>query len=364
MTGERETRPGAGRWMRFLHATREKRSGRVFFILGLYALGQWTWPFTRWLRELLVSGMDSWHRDVELSESVNLEGVRDLAGRAAFYFSYNWWTILGSVVVLTLCLFGVRFLTGVRGRASLVELGLRGRVPSAWKWICILALLPTVVWIGYVLLTTEPEFMRRPFTWKAYFFPYSAEGPGSLLWLMDPNHSCRPVWWLRSGVYVLTTTVLLYGFAWLQLRRSGIGFAVSALLLVGVNVLYLLVSYRGLYFGMTDAPGEVITAALIALATVAVHIPLCGWIVERWGGRVWPIAIAALAPQLPRLVVDVHYVRASITSGFDSPAVAILVYSLWISAALCLLALLTLLGPRLGLPSLREPAETENSGSA
>ena len=361
MTGSEEEPPVENRWRKLVRTARETRRGRFLFILGLCLFGTWMWTLVIWGRDLLLSGSVSWEPARPFSESFNLGGLHGRVGKLASGVPYEWWAILCSVLVLLLCFLGARFLDGTHGRATWGSLGLRGRVSRHWKWIACLVLLPGVVRIAYVYLGTEPAWSYPPFSWKVYLFPYSEIDDGMTRWWSQDEGSSRPAWLLRSMLGAIAYAVLLYGFTWPRLRRIGISFVGSAVLLVVTERAVHVILYYVPQLETLSSSWDVAGGVLIALAIGAVHVPVSGWIVERWGGRVWPLAIASFALQLPELLVDFRYLGSITTSPFESYSASLLLHSAWgimPLALLALLALLTLLGPRLGLPSLREKSAT------
>ena len=89
--------------------------------------------------------------------------------------------------------------------------------------------------------------------------------------------------------------------------------------------------------------------------TAVVSIALTGWIFERWGGRVWVPALAGLSMQLPYLLGFPHY-RTGLILGSDDDLWLVTVAGTfnWLGP-LILLAVMTRVAPRLGLPPLDRP---------
>lgn len=356
MTGDEEQPAAASRWERTVRAIRETRRGRVGFVLAFCVLGWWLYDLVLGIRNVLLSGRDTRDLELVLDPDFDYHETLELTSRAAFHVSRDWWAIGTSVLIVVLLLLAVRFLDRLRGRPAWRELGLRGGVARPWTWIVWLPLLPALSWIAWRLLGTEPEPIAVPFTWGEYLFPFSREGSNPIVSIIGLHDSARPVWWLRSGISALVGSMFLYGFAWRQLRRTGLRFWTTAGLGIAFITTLSAVDLSIRASVPDDSPWEMIGSELFFTAVFALEFILSGWIVDRWGGRVWPLAIAAIASQLPNLCLDLRYADELIAQRWISGPSDLLRLSAWDTLPLVFLALLTLLGPRLGLPSLPRDA--------
>jgi hypothetical protein len=336
------TAPSKSRREKFARTLRETKRGRTWFVISFFAICAWLPEFVLWIRDLLLSGKDAHDREFVLSGSYDSDEALEVTSRATFYVSRDWWSIAIALSILALCIWAVRFLEPVRRKRICHELGLRGGGFTTWKWIACLALLPALIWIGFVLLVSEPAHTAEPFTWKEYFFPFPGDGPHCVDSVFLQNDSARPVWWLRAGLSSLAAQVFLYGFAWRQLRRAGTRFWPTSLLLIALGAVADIVSQLVIFAEQGLPPFDVIGTHLILTAVFSLHIPLSGWIVERWGGSIWPLAIAHLAPWLPEVLLDTRYDRFPFSRELEYGLPAFLGLALWYSLPLILLALLTL----------------------
>ncbi len=341
-------------WRSFI---RESRWGRTVFLLLLLLLCSWMSWLVFSLRDAIVvaGGWGEQGASESLGNRFNVEGLASLGSHIASSVTREWWEIIAGLLILGVCLAALRFLDDLRPRAALAEVGLRGGLPRGWGRLALVPLLPPLVWVGYVMLTTEGEFRTVTWTWKEYFFPFS-DTEGTLMGAIFGNRAARPVWWLNGGVAAIAGAVLSYGLVWKQLRRLGFGFMATVGLFMLATVVLTVVE-RIRYPLSMDSFG-LLTAVLLYLflfVTAVVSIALTGWIFERWGGRVWVPALAGLSMQLPYLLGFPHY-RTGLILGSDDDLWLVTVAGTfnWLGP-LILLAVMTRVAPRLGLPPLDRP---------
>lgn len=336
---------------------RESRWGRTVFLLLLLFSCHWMSRLVFTLRDAIIVAGEWGEKGASesLGNQFNVEGLASLGSHIASSVTREWWEILAGLLTFGVCLAALRFLDGLRPRAALAEVGLRGGLPRGWGRLALVPLLPPLVWLGYVMLTTEGEFRTVPWTWNEYFFPLS-DTEGTLLGAMFGNRAARPVWWLNGGVVAIAGAVLSYGLVWKQLRRLGFSFMATVGLYMLVTVILTVI--ERIWYPMSIDPFDLLTAVLLYLflfVTAAVSIALTGWIFEQWGGRVWVPALVTLSSQLPFLLGFPHFRSLAIQGSEEDLWLITGASTFYMFGPLILLAVLTRVAPRLGLPPIPRP---------